>query len=314
MLGDMAPIFGPPQVRAMPTGSNVLRLPWVRGYKMADNQSPRPLDRVFVAFNFYDDLNVGSDGSPRVPLGDVRVWREFFGLEKTFLEQQASIGLRLPLNTISAEGRGPGVGGTSTALGDLTVFLKYAPWLDPISGDVFSAGLAVTAPTSPRAFAGADFTRARNPTYLQPFIGYIKTWGDWYIQGFSGINVPSDSRVVTMYYNDFGLGYYLYRSPKPRAMVSALVPSIEVHVNTPLNHRGGFSAVRDPGATFDVVNLTFGLNTILRQRTVLSVGFVEPLTGPRPFDFEVVVLLNVYYNGRRPGRPVPGIRPPSIGG
>jgi hypothetical protein len=305
MLGDQAPIFGSPRA-ATGAGTNVVRLPWVRGYKMADNQSPLPLDRVFATFYFYDDINVGN---ARATVRDVKVYREFFGFEKTFLDGRSSLGLRLPLNSISARGV---PGGTSTALGDLTVFGKYALLMDRERG-VFSLGMAVTPPTGPAAFAGADFTRARNPTYLQPFIGVLRPMGRWYVQGFSGINVPTDSRVGTMYYNDLGIGYYLHQARRDDALVSAVVPSMEVHVNTPLNHRGGFSDVRDPGATIDSVNLTFGLSTVLRRRTVLSAGVVTPVTGPRPFDIEAIVTLNTAFGAPRRGR-LPGtVPPPSLG-
>ncbi|MEA2631724.1 MAG: hypothetical protein QOE66_1943 [Chloroflexota bacterium] len=308
MLGDQAPIFGSPRA-ATGAGTNVVRLPWVRGYKMADNQSPLPLDRVFATFYFYDDINVGNARTPGTTIRDVKVYREFFGFEKTFLDGRSSLGLRLPLNSISARGV---PGGTSTALGDLTVFGKYALLMDRERG-VFSLGMAVTPPTGPAAFAGAAYTRARNPTYLQPFIGVLRPMGRWYVQGFSGINVPTDSRVVTMYYNDLGIGYYLHQARRDDALVSAVVPSMEVHVNTPLNHRGGFSDVRDPGATIDSVNLTFGLSTVLRRRTVLSAGFVTPVTGPRPFDIEAIATLNLAFGAPRPGR-LPGtVPPPSLG-
>jgi hypothetical protein len=307
MLGDQAPIFGSPRAAAG-SGSNVVRLPWVRGYKMADNQSPLPLDRVFATFYYYDDINVGNARPPGATIRDVKVYREFFGFEKTFLDGWASLGLRLPLNSISARGN---AGGTSTALGDLTIFGKYALWMDPVRG-VFSLGMAVTPPTGPAAFAGAEFTRARNPTYLQPFIGILRPMGRWYVQGFSGINVPTDSHVVTMFYNDIGIGYFL-QAGSAEALVSAVVPSMEVHVNTPLNHRGGFSDVRDPGATIDSVNLTFGLSTVLRRRTVLSAGVVTPVTGPRPFDIEAIVTLNTAFGATRRGR-LPGtVPPPSLG-
>ncbi len=38
-------------------GLGLSSLPFERLYKMADNQSPMPQDRFFVAFNFYDNLN-----------------------------------------------------------------------------------------------------------------------------------------------------------------------------------------------------------------------------------------------------------------
>jgi hypothetical protein len=48
MLGDQGALFG----ALRQAGPNVARVPFERGYKMADNQSPMPQDRFFVAFNF----------------------------------------------------------------------------------------------------------------------------------------------------------------------------------------------------------------------------------------------------------------------
>src|SRR5262249_49930144 len=155
-----------------------------------------------------DNINLG----PAATIHDVQVYREFFGFEKTFFDGQSSLGLRLPLNSISARVGPPVIASSSTALGDLAVYGKYALWLDRDTVGSLSLGVAVTPPTGPAAFAGADFTRARNPTYLQPFHGALKMFGRAYVQGFSGINVPSDEHVVTIYYNDLGVGYYLYQA------------------------------------------------------------------------------------------------------
>src|SRR5438309_1612663 len=67
---------------------------------------------------------------------DVQLHRETLGLEKTLLDGRASVGLRLPLNTIQAESGLPGVDGGHTAVGDLSVILKYAFWQDSEGGDV----------------------------------------------------------------------------------------------------------------------------------------------------------------------------------
>jgi hypothetical protein len=266
---------------------------------MADNQSPRPQDRVFFAFNYFDDLKQ----SPSSGLRDVQVYREFFGLEKTFFDQRASVGLRMPLNSITAEGTMPGRGGSSTAVGDLTVFLKAILCQNPQSGSLFSAGLAVTTPNSPSGFAGAPFARSIPTTSIQPFVGYIANFGDWFVQGFTGTNVPTDGRVVTMLYNDFGAGYFLYRAADSNALIAAIVPTLEVHVNTPLNHRVSHAFGAAPG-TPDVVDLTFGASIALGRRAILSAGVVDPVTGPRPYALEAVVLLNIFY-GRRPTPPTP---------
>jgi hypothetical protein len=266
---------------------------------MADNQSPRPQDRVFVAFNYFDDLRQ----SPTSGLRDVQVYREFFGVEKTFFDQRTSVGLRMPLNTISARGDLPGLGGTSTAVGDLTVFFKGILCQDRTSGSLLSAGLAVTTPNSPSGFAGATFARSIRTTSLQPFVGYIANFGDWFVQGFSGPNIPTDGRVVTLLYDDVGAGYFLYRAPNPDALIAAIVPTLETHVNTPLNHRVSHLPGAAPG-TPDVVDLTFGTSIAIGRRAVLSAGVVDSVTGPRPYHLEAVVQLNVFF-GRRRTPPTP---------
>ena len=296
MLGDLAPMFGPAVVRAHGSSGNAALVPWSRGYKMADNQSPRPQDRAFIAFNYFDDLRQASGSDLR----QVKVYREFFGLEKTFFEGQASVGLRMPLNTISARSSVPGQGGTSTGVGDLTAFFKGILWEDRTSGSLLSAGLAVTPPTGPSNFAGASFASSHLTTSLQPFVGFIANRGDWFVQGFSGANIPTDSRIVMMYYNDIGAGYFLYRAGEPDAFLSAVVPTLEVHVNTPLNHR---ATPAGPGTPY-VVDLTFGSSFLLGSRAVLSAGVVTPVTGPRPYELETVALLNVFF-GRRRRPPTP---------
>jgi hypothetical protein len=299
MLGDLSPLNGMPNLHRLDAPASAVRFPWVRGYKMADNQSPRPQDRVFIAFNYFDNIQE----SPTSGLRDVQVFREFFGLEKTFFDQRASIGVRMPLNSISAEGAMPGLGGSSTAVGDLTIFLKGIVCEDRKSGSLFSAGLAVTTPDSPSGFAGAPFARSIRTASLQPFVAYIANFRNWFVQGFSGTNVPTDPNVVTMYYNDVGAGYFLYRAADPDALITAIVPTMEVHVNTPLNHRVSHAVGAPPGIP-DVVDLTFGASVVLGRRTIFSAGVVDPVTGPRPYELEVVALLNIFY-GRRPTPPTP---------
>src|SRR5207245_7209043 len=109
---------------------------------------------------------------------------------------------------------------------------------DRETGDILSAGLAVTTPTGPTAFAGFDQIQSFHETTLQPFVGYRYNWSDFYVHGFTSIDVPTDSRDVTMLYNDIGIGYYLYRNRCEDAIVRGIVPTFEVHVHTPLNHRG----------------------------------------------------------------------------
>jgi hypothetical protein len=285
--------------------------PWARGFKISDNQSPRPQDRVFFTFNYFNNFNQSINQRLGAPFSSMQVYRYILGLEKTFWDGWASIGIRMPINTISATSTVRGLGGTSTAINNFTVFSKMILWQDPtVNNRLISAGLSVTAPSGPGSFAGAPYAFGLRDTQIQPFLGYI--WGQdrFYIQGFESIDIPTSSADVTMLYNDIGIGYFVYQDNDPNALIRAIVPTFETHINVPLNHVGAFRA-NDPFGTPDVVDLTFGGNVLLGRSTLLSVAFVDPVTGPRPFNFEWVVLLNVYFGRTRQNPAIP--TPPVIG-
>jgi hypothetical protein len=275
--------------------------PSVRGFKIAENMSPIPQDRIFFNFNYFNDVNSTLNDAFDAPIVDVMAYRYVFGLEKTFNEGKGSFGLRLPLNSLSAANREPSVqaGGTSTALGNLTLFAKYILEENPRTGSLVTAGLAVTPETGPGSFANAPFIRDLNATYVQPFLGYILNINPrLYLHGFSAIDVPSTDVDAVMVYNDLGLGYFLYRSQRTDQFLTAIVPTFEAHINTPLTHRDEYDEL-DLAGTPDVVNLTCGLHTEFFGSALATFGFVTPVTGPRPFDFEVIALLNIYFGGPR---------------
>jgi hypothetical protein len=225
----------------------------------------------------------------------MRAYRYIFGLEKTFDDGWGSIGIQLPLNSFTAEstlkGRVAGSGVSSTALNNLTVFSKYILKLNPETGSLISVGLAVTPRTGPGTFAGAAKLAAVNDTTVQPFVGYLWRHDRFYLHGFVSLEVPTSLRDVTMVYNDIGIGYYAYVNPRPQALLTALVPTFEVHVNDPLTH-GDFNNPFDLTGTPDVVNLTYGINALVGQSGVFTFGVVTPVTGPHPFGYEVLALIN----------------------
>jgi hypothetical protein len=319
MLGDMAPFntvhqlihpgLGPPPspIPGQPPGAPTPSLnqnraaagvPWIRGFKIADNMSPRPQDRVFFTFDFFNDLNGAVNQRLGNQVTNIQVYRYIFGFEKTFLDGTASIGIRMPLDTLSANSQIRGLGGTTTAVDNLTVFTKFVLWQDFQTGSLVSAGFAVTPPTGPSRFAGAPSSVGFRDTQLQPYIGYIWKKGRTFIQGFEAIDVPTLSSDVTVLYNDVGIGYFLYQAPSRDALITAVVPVFETHVNVPLNHRGAFR-FNDPAGTPDVVDLTFGLNFIMGRRAVFTAGIIDPVTGPKPFDLEVTALVNVFFGNTR---------------
>ena len=191
--------------------------------------------------------------------------------------------------------------------GDLNVFAKYILGENQETGSLISAGLSLTLPTGPAQFAGASYLPALHPTTIQPFIGYIWNIDRFYLHGFLAVDAPVSTQVAMMVYNDIGVGYFLYRDTddNSEAWLTAIAPTFETHVNVPLTHNDPYN-VNDPGSALMSVNLTYGLNFEFRQRSVLTIGLVTPVTNPRPFDYEAQLLLNVRFGGlRRPAVATP---------
>lgn len=281
----------PPRFPSPGRQTAVAVLPSVRGFKISENQSPQPQDRLYYSFNFYDNLNQTVNARLGSPVSNLKVYRHVFGLEKTIFDGRASVGLRLPIDSLTTTSRVPQFGGTSRAAGDLAAIFKYAVYQNPEAGRLFSMGILINTPTGPRNFAGARGIRSPHNASLQPFLGFIAAFGDLYVHGFSAVDVPTNPNDVTMMYNDLGLGYYLYRSTDLDRFITAIAPTVEVHVNTPLNHRNPYN-LNDPAGTYDYVDMTFGTNIQIRRRGLLSLAIVEPVTGPLPFHLETIVQFN----------------------
>jgi hypothetical protein len=268
-------------------------VPSIRSIKISENQSPAPRDRIIYQFNYYENVNGSVNARFLSPISDIRVYRHIFGFEKTFFDGMTSLGIRLPLNTVTADSPLPNIGQTETELGNLEIFGKYVLYSDPANGRLLSTGLSVSPSTGPNRFAGASYLEPLNNTTIQPFLGGIYRVGRAFAQGFFSIEVPFNSNDVTMMYNDYAFGYFLYEAVNPDQFLSAVVPIFEVHVNTPLNHRG--VSLFDPAGTPDFVNLTYGTSFQFGRRARLLGAIVTPVTGPRPFDFEVIAAFNLYY-------------------
>ena len=272
-----------------------------------------PQDRLYFTFNYFSNLNSVLDRRFQSSVDELRAYRYIFGFEKTFDEGRGSVGIQLPLDNLTAESAISGnfakQGGSSTSLNNLTVFAKYILKINPETGSLISAGLAVTPSTGPDTFAGASYVNGVNDTTVQPFIGYLWRRDRFFLHGFVALDVPTSVRDVTMVYNDLGIGYYLYRNSEPHAFLTALVPTFEVHVNDPLTHRD-YNNQLDLTGTPDIVNLTYGVNAMIGQRSLFTFGVVTPVTGPRPFDYEIVALINFRLGRTR--RPRPTV--PMIGG
>lgn len=281
-------------------------IPNYGAFKVAENASPMPIDRVFFTYNLYTGIR-GQQGElgpvtnvqrfvtqnrtgvvtsnvttffPAAPVPFVNLNREVFGFEKTFLDGRASIEMRLPLyqQPSSVDDF------RAQAVGDITIIGKYAMYLNRTTGDVVSGGLAVTAPTGP---AVQTFDGSIHSTFLQPWFGYIWNLDRFYVHAFHSAILPSDSRDLTMLFNDVGVGYWLYRGGESR-LFRFLVPTVEAHVTTPLNNRTDTAPISVP----DLVVLTGGVHIGLFRNSTLSLGAGTPVTGPRIYGTEAFVQFN----------------------
>lgn len=271
MFGDLPYIeqdnFVPPKSRIFPIAMD-------RGaFKIAENEAVLPMDRVFTTFNYYNNIT-----GPRRYL-----YRETVGFEKTFFNENASIGLRLPFFQVGGDNDTRGY----QNVGDLTAIFKMVLWHRPDVGAV-TTGIAVTAPTGPLASIVYPDGTEIHSTLLQPYVGYLWHRNSFFVHGFSSVLIPTDSRDVTVAFNDVGVGYWWSQGD---GLLSAIVPTFEAHVSNPVNHR----RENDIPRFRDSVNLTAGSSFIFRRGSSLGVAGAMPITGPRLFDFEVLANFNYRY-------------------
>lgn len=249
------------------------------GVLVTDNDNPRPQDRVYGGFNFYDDIG----GKLNPGLGQVDFQRQLVGFEKTFLGGDASFGMRLPFQ----QQYGPPSVGNSQGVGDLSLLVKYAFYNDRDTGDLISGGLVLTVPTGSGDAILLDGSKAPHSVLFQPWVGFVKTADRAFVQGITSLVIPTDGRDPTLFNNSLGLGYYVYRGTGD-AWLTSVAPVVEFHVRTPLSGRNPAGLVY----LQDQFNITGGLHFRLFNRATLSTSVCVPTVGPRPWAFEAMSFFN----------------------
>ncbi len=295
MIGDQVPVSSSFSSSTSSSSSRVNNAAAARGalVKIADNQNALPQDRIFIDFNYFNDVNRSIIRREHLDIGKIDIYAYTAGFEKTLLDGNASVGLRVPLYRVNADnGITPGSGGDFQDIGDLTFFGKYI-LLGDRQGGLLTAGLAVTVPTGPHNLGGAPDTiiEGIHDTLIQPFIGYRYLMGDWYVQGFESVLIPTDSNDTVLLSTDVGIGYFLMRNRGEGSLLTAIVPTVEAHLNDPLSHRGAFNNFGVP----DWVDLTQGVILEFNKRSLLTLGVGEAVTGPRPYAIEGIVQFNFLF-------------------
>jgi hypothetical protein len=290
------------------TGTRKIRVPigGCGGFKIGENESILPGDRAFFTYNYFNDVQGPTQGNnkPEVQQGTIDgfpfpvtvlaagvatpradIHRETIGFEKSFCDDRFSIGLRVPFFQENGIAAVEAAGLSTRDLGDLTMIFKYAPWRDPATGYGTAIGVAVTLPTGPDVPTPIGNI---HPAIVQPFVGYQLGMESFLVYGFASVAVPTNDHDVTLLFNDIGLGYRLWEGD---GFIRSVVPVVEGHLTTPLDHRHASDVIQG----IDLFAVTGGVHVGLGERSLLTLGVATPVTGPRPYNIEAIVQLNVRF-------------------
>ena len=275
--------------------------------KIAEGESPRPTDRFYYNFHYFNNLNKPRWANPVEPIHNVDLYRHVFGAEKTFFDDTISLGLRVPFYTLDAEakdfrllplpgGAGPlvvpgGPGFDTTHFGNIAAVIKALLWEDRQTGSLISGGAVMSFPTASSVKINPGQSLL---AYAQPFGGFILIRGDFFVQGFSSVTLPVGRPQSIVLFNDIGVGYLAYRNASGSAL-TRIVPTVEVHIANPLRQADpelNLFGIADSLRLHNVVNITLGTYFEFWNQASLGVGLVVPTTGPKPFDVEALAQLD----------------------
>lgn len=314
-------------------------------FKVAENESPEPQDRVFVTYNYFKVRGNYPEINPFTESLDLQ--RVTVGFEKSFWNGHGSIGVRVPFFDANYVGRTrivPNPDGSfdigdplmddleDSELGDITLLFKAAIGCCA-EHKLCSFGLAVTLPTGPSIEAYNVPTgtfQDKHAGILQPFVGYLWTGNNWYVHGFFSVAFPMHTGDdVIILFSDIGFGYYLYGAPPGLKIcgggcgtcgptgcgtafcdpigccgafsmltglmpswVTSVVPTLELHLNTPLTNGGKFEYVQLGSGVLDYAVST-GSNMLMSQSLIVTGGVHFGLMGNSTLTIGAAVPLNV---------------------
>jgi hypothetical protein len=296
-----------------------------RRFKISENMSPLPRDRVYYAFNGFQQGARTFDGR------EIDVNRHTFGAEKTFLDRTASVEFRMPIiqgasavqsfdfNQQNDDG---------VEFGNMTIIPKIM--LSEGDRHIVSAGLGINLPTAREGaitfngnLAQRFLTIDNQSVHLSPFLGLLLLPGsNTYIISFAQVDFDTAGNNVVdgagnvlgvyqdqnLFHFDVAVGRYFYRNDGAR--LSGLSAQIEIHYTSTLQDADevSFSGgdIFNPYNRLDLLTLTGGLNFQFWNTSWLTVGCAVPvresqydrrydLHPERPFDAEVQVLFNRYF-------------------
>lgn len=326
MIGDFFGTAGITMTGPFGTGSIPLPGNQVSRYKMAEQTSPIPMDRIYFDYSFFKNVPITTPGD------DVNCYTP--GFEKTFCGGLMSVEVRAPAastldndmffsngaidNSLTARHTGQfgnmGVSFKTMLLrrqkfilsGGLETILPTAR-----DNQVFNTtGLFPTSPT---------MTIENQAVHLLPFLGAVWTPNDrWFVTSYVQVDVDVSGDAVfgnttgstsaptldfvgryhdtTFLYADVAFGYWARHIHDRSQAWTGLAYICEFHLNQSLEAQqtivnGPFVVGGDvPNVT--LVNLTVGADIELYSLTNLTIGYCTPITSDRQFDGQLRMMVN----------------------
>ncbi len=299
MIGDF---FGGSFLFESVAGQTISLAGGDRRFKISENVSPMPQDRVYVNYNHFENALNDYLGRP------ISLDRVAIGMEKTFLDGIASIDTRLPIaHGLNSTQDYASTNTDGTELGNLSFALKAI--LLSGSRGVLSFGTTLTLPTGDdyvENFAGSSpFLVVENDAvHMAPFVGWLVRPNDqWFAQGFVQTDFDLNGNDVRTAFSGFegvlqdqnllfvdaSVGKWLLKSKQRNARLSGLAAISELHYTMTMNDSDRVAGIGNPFENVDVLNMTNALHFQL-QKTALRIGAGVPLRNDeeRLFDAEII--------------------------
>jgi hypothetical protein len=285
-------------------------------FKISDNENPLPMDRVFFNFNQYQNALSFNDGTA---VHDSNLSTYVFGFEKAFFNGVFSAEFRIPFATGFAAVETPTAAGAvaGTEFGNIPIVLKALLYNG--ERNVFSGGMAITLPTARDVNIDSSALVVQNGSiHLQPYLMWLwRPESRLFFMAFAGVDFDAGKNDVfvddgfvgryqeqSLLFFDGKIGYWLLRDPS-RRWVTAIVPTVELHYTTTMQHAptvddgsGTGVGILPTNLRQDVLDLTAGVHLQLGERSDLTLGCMVPLRtnpGDKLFDTEFVVQFSRWF-------------------
>lgn len=292
-----------------------------RRFKLTENNSPFPMNRVFFNYNHFHNALTNIQGDSQ----DLN--RYLFGVERAFSQGLYSVELRVPFaGTMDATQDLGSAADATVEFGNMAVALKGLLYRD--STRALSGGMGMIFPTgsdAPLLSGGSELLTFDNGSInLQPFLGYFAAPSErWFHQFFCQLDfdttgndviIPAGSQLLvdsfgpgitrtlqdqTLLMLDYSYGYWLHKNPQAR-YVHAVAGMVELHYTTTLQNLDLGGLNNDPELTVsqmfatdairrDVLNLTAGFWLQIGRQSGLKIAAVTPLRdgADKLFDTEL---------------------------